>query len=72
MPDMYLLKLCPFCGGDDLTMVEQPFGDAHYFIMCLNPACSAYGPDASSEAEAVKAWNTRSAAAPRTRRSIAA
>lgn len=47
------LKLCPFCGSDDVELIE---GNLRY-VTCNN--CCGTGPDCHSGYEATEAWNTR-------------
>lgn len=47
------LKNCPFCGSDDVDLVESALN----YVTCNN--CCAAGPDHHSSYEAVEAWNTR-------------
>ena len=49
------LKLCPFCGSDDLSHVLNDDGDQS--IWCEN--CSAAGPIHAYQTEAEAAWNIR-------------
>ena len=44
---------CPFCGGNDISI----YGASVYWAECEN--CFCEGPVSNSEAEAIKAWNTR-------------
>lgn len=48
------LKRCPFCGGDDLTMVND---EKLFFVGCCT--CATCGPVEITEEEATEAWNRR-------------
>ena len=52
------LKACPFCSGGKMYLTSNDEGSA--FKECEN--CGASGPPASTEAEAIAAWNRRPAA----------
>lgn len=47
---------CPFCGSD------AELHDTRRFVECQNEDCYARGPLMYSEADAVNAWNQRTAA----------
>lgn len=54
------LSTCPFCGGENVVMVEVEHPDSRRekFIGCCS--CGAKGPSSfQSEEKAVEAWNTR-------------
>ena len=51
------LKNCPFCGSEADGPNETDFGD-EYWIQCTNPECRVT-IEMETEAEAIKAWNTR-------------
>jgi Lar family restriction alleviation protein len=56
--DCYLLKACPFCGGEPLlAKVTCPNGLEQYFFRCRSCACE--GPWGKSEGTAVLMWNMR-------------
>ena len=48
------LKPCPFCGGEDLMMVDD---DDYFFVGCNT--CDTCGPGEGTEEEAIEAWNKR-------------
>ena len=48
------LKPCPFCGGEDLTMVEC---EEMFFVGCYD--CTTCGPAEETEEAATEAWNRR-------------
>lgn len=54
------LKPCPFCGGEVFMSVSD-YGDTHYWrVHCNGGKCPFYVSAVFyTEAEAVKAWNTR-------------
>ena len=52
-------KTCPFCGGKDLTMVND---ENHFFVGCYT--CTTCGPVGKTEEEAIEAWNRRADNAP--------
>lgn len=55
------LKLCPFCGGEDLEIDHAPTYDVHhpdcYEVHCVE--CGGRGGEGWTEAEAIAAWNSR-------------
>lgn len=53
-PSQRALLPCPFCGGSDLEIADTGFR----WVVC---ACEVEGPPHKTEAEAIAAWNTRSA-----------
>ena len=55
---MTKLKPCPFCGGEAvrLQMIDNPFSGTRYFG-CRK--CCVVSFTHMTEAEAIKAWNTR-------------
>ena len=55
------LKNCPFCGSEADGPNETDFGD-EYWIQCTNSECRVT-MEMETEAQAIKAWNTRSAQA---------
>ncbi len=48
---MIELKLCPFCGSEDVGTVLP------YAVYCFG--CGANGPQTSTEAGAIEKWNER-------------
>lgn len=49
---------CPFCGGDKLSLRQEPWNNVLYFrITCTE--CSAFGPEADSFEGASELWNMR-------------
>jgi Lar family restriction alleviation protein len=56
------LKPCPFCGGTPRSF----WGSDVNYVQCL--ACSADGPVADTEDEAIAAWNRRAEAGEGARR----
>jgi len=48
------IERCPFCGGDAAVVPTNP---NRWRVECN--VCLAAGPERSSEAEAVEAWNER-------------
>ncbi len=48
---MIELKLCPFCGSEDVGTVLP------YAVYCFS--CRAAGPHTSTEARAIEKWNDR-------------
>jgi len=51
------LKPCPFCGKQGQLSVYEPM--VMYAVHCTNAACNIEGPDATSGAAAIAAWNQR-------------
>lgn len=51
---MDTLETCPFCGADNLEMVQDRFGR---HVECLT--CWAIGPNRANEESAAEAWNHR-------------
>lgn len=49
------LKSCPFCGGEDLQVINV-YGE-DYYVDCLT--CTACGPSGDTYEEAIEAWNRR-------------
>ena len=49
------LKPCPFCGSENLILM-----DCNQFVQCLN--CRAFGPDVDAVSGAAAKWNTRAEA----------
>lgn len=50
------LKLCPFCGSDDLERVERlKYGG--YFVRCND--CGVETDNFALKSEAIEAWNRR-------------
>ena len=48
------LKLCPFCGCEELNV----FGwSDQYWVNC--PRCETEGPSGETKTEAIDAWNRR-------------
>lgn len=45
---------CPFCGQDDVTIVEE---GQYYHIRCTE--CEALGPASTNKAMAKALWNDR-------------
>ncbi|SMD03798.1 Lar family restriction alleviation protein [Novosphingobium sp. B1] len=54
------LEACPFCCSEAKIIAPLGFGNVRA-VDCRNDQCSATGPWARNEAEAIKAWNTRAA-----------
>ena len=56
---MIKLKPCPFCGSNDVFIIELPYVDGNtHIVKCAN--CETYGPRwNSSDEEGIKAWNER-------------
>jgi len=56
---MIKLKPCPFCGSNDVFIIELPYVDGNtHIVKCAN--CETYGPRwNSSDEEGIKAWNKR-------------
>lgn len=52
------LSPCPFCGGEAKVVAPLGWGNVRSGE-CGNRNCSATGPWARNEAEAIAAWNTR-------------
>lgn len=56
-----VLRPCPFCGMDDVTMdrteYESEFGYAFYEVACGR--CDIEGPGGFTEQEAADRWNRR-------------
>lgn len=51
---------CPFCGGEAETLTAESIHGGYLFgIMCND--CRSRGDVYDTEAEAIEAWNTRSA-----------
>lgn len=51
------LKPCPFCGGEDIALVNiRPLKDL-WGIWCID--CQASFPLFNTEQKAIKAWNRR-------------
>lgn len=48
------LEPCPFCGGENLTIVED---EKKFFVGCYD--CITCGPEQETEEAAVEAWNRR-------------
>jgi len=51
------MKPCPFCGGEDIDLVTDMFGDDNYIVICKS--CAAQVPG-ETMGQAVKRWDTRS------------
>lgn len=54
------LKPCPFCGGNNLAIVQHGGGkNATHFVKCKN--CGAHGTwvNEYTKEQAILAWNTR-------------
>ena len=50
---------CPFCGADEFFLrVVDPYGENDEFCVICD-FCDSYGPDASTEEDALKKWNRR-------------
>ena len=65
------ISKCPFCGGENVVMVEVEHPDSRRekFIGCCS--CGAKGPSSfHDEEKAVEEWNTRAVTAPRHRPAI--
>ena len=52
------LKLCPFCGSDDVDCLELGSGE-HKQVNLYCAGCQAMGPTKRNREDASKAWNTR-------------
>ena len=50
------MKPCPFCGGEDIEVVTNLFGDDNYVVTCKS--CAAQIPDETME-QAIASWNNR-------------
>lgn len=62
------LSKCPFCGGENVVMMEVEHHDERLetFLGCCS--CGAKGPSSfHGEEKAVEAWNTRAYAVPKHR-----
>lgn len=46
---------CPVCGSR--AVIRGAALTDQEFVLCLNQSCGACGPNQSTEAEAVAAWN---------------
>ena len=58
------LKFCPFCGGE-ANVIDHHNDDGSVSVGCNNDTClgfSGLGWLYKTEAEAIEAWNTRTAA----------
>lgn len=53
------LKPCPFCGGDAKVARDVTCGYETFWVHCLK--CHSEANYGHTEAEAIKAWNTRAA-----------
>jgi Lar family restriction alleviation protein len=54
---------CPFCGGKAMQSENKAVGLHWWQVECVERSCSSVGPTAhANEAEAIAAWNTRTAA----------
>jgi Lar family restriction alleviation protein len=54
------LKPCPFCGCEEVVMVEPaPNTFPKYYVLCMNGDCSAEGPVDLGWSGAAEMWNTR-------------
>jgi len=53
------IRVCPFCRNKDLFSIpiDSRFGNDVKYVECLD--CHAHGPLATTDEEAVKAWNKR-------------
>lgn len=51
------IKPCPFCGGEADLMTPEDDQMRLYTAMCMGCYCT--GKECETEAEAIKAWNTR-------------
>lgn len=54
------LKPCPFCGGSPDIFWSEKRSHLKWSVIC-NDHCLTEGPMCNTEAEAVEAWNKRSA-----------
>lgn len=52
---MYELKRCPFCGSDEVSVIQARM----YFVMCNQ--CGGEGGMRATINDAMKAWNDRMA-----------
>lgn len=53
------LKPCPFCGGEEIEVVDG-YADDGCWVTCLSCAAQT-GAKPRSHKEAIQAWNTRKA-----------
>lgn len=51
------IKSCPFVCGEKKEIYPDRYRDGHWNVHCM--MCGASGPNHSTEAKAVKAWNKR-------------
>ena len=58
--DSQILRECPFCGGEAEMLTAESMNGGYLFgIMCND--CRSRGDVYDTEAEAIAAWNTRTA-----------
>lgn len=50
---------CPFC-SQKIIYVEEHEEGCHTFFHCHCWSCDAFGPDETTEEQAIGAWNKRS------------
>ena len=50
------MKPCPFCGGEDIEVVTDMFGDDNYIVTCKS--CAAQVSDETMK-QAIESWNNR-------------
>lgn len=54
------LKSCPFCGANSTILYrDNSMSKWRWSVDCDGTTCGASGPIEATEADAVKAWNTR-------------
>lgn len=61
------LAPCPFCGGNDMSVVEINMGDGQRQTFMGCHTCGSSGPCTFAEERAVAAWNSRATTAPKHR-----
>jgi Lar family restriction alleviation protein len=50
-------KACPFCGGNDIAVIQNITGRKLHYVMCCN--CGVSIDDCDDEEKAVEVWNRR-------------
>lgn len=55
--DQIHLKPCPFCGSEDCEVTDVDEILKTNWVICNQ--CGTFGPDGSTEAEAIEKWNQR-------------
>lgn len=55
------LKLCPFCGGEEVRIIRQGHREYKptYYVKCFNYGCGVETPQKASESEVISIWNRR-------------